>query len=120
DLLRRDDRGLAGDAAAARRRAARPGLRADPTAARADGVVASPDDRGDRGGGDRAGPQPVVRLGAAVQLDIRLPIGLMFSILGPILLATGESLALRTGGAMTAFGVIMLIAGVRGQRAAKR
>ena len=42
-------------------------------------------------------------------LDIRLPIGLMFVVLGPILLVTGlargEPLSTRTGGAMTAFGV---------------
>lgn len=53
-------------------------------------------------------------------LDIRLPIGLMFSVLGPILLVTGrvhaEPLSTRTGAAMLAFGAVMLIFGVLGQR----
>jgi len=53
-------------------------------------------------------------------LDIRLPIGLMFCILGPILLVTGfvqgEAISTRTGAAMTIFGSIMLALGVRGQR----
>ena len=52
-------------------------------------------------------------------LDIRLPIGLMFVILGPLLLVTGlvqgENLSTRTGGAMTAFGAFMLVLGIRGQ-----
>ena len=55
-------------------------------------------------------------------LDIRLPIGLMFCILGPILLISGlanqEVLGTRTGGAMLAFGAVMLFLGVRGQRRA--
>lgn len=57
-------------------------------------------------------------------LDIRLPIGLMFCILGPILLISGlvnnEGLGTRTGGAMLAFGAFMLIFGVRGQLRAGR
>lgn len=58
-------------------------------------------------------------------LDIRLPIGLMFCVLGPILLVTGianaENLATRTGAAMLGFGAFMLIFGLRGQlRAAPR
>ena len=52
-------------------------------------------------------------------LDIRLPIGLMFCILGPMLLITGliqgESLSRNTGAAMTVFGAFMLIMGIRGQ-----
>lgn len=55
-------------------------------------------------------------------LDIRLPIGLMFCVLGPILmisgLASGEGLGTRTGAAMLGFGVFMLIFGIRGQRRA--
>jgi hypothetical protein len=55
-----------------------------------------------------------------VGLDIRLPIGLMFSLLGPLLLVTGllrgEPLSSRTGAAMTTFGVVMLVLGIRGQR----
>jgi hypothetical protein len=53
-------------------------------------------------------------------LDIRLPIGLMFTILGPILIVTGivdgTSLNTYTGSAMLAFGVIMLVFGILGQR----
>jgi predicted benzoate:H+ symporter BenE len=53
-------------------------------------------------------------------LDIRLPIGLMFSILGAILVITGlvgnTSLNTQTGGAMLVFGVVMLVLGIRGQR----
>ena len=53
-------------------------------------------------------------------LDIRLPIGLMFVILGPLLLITGlvdgESLSRNTGAAMTVFGAVMLALGIRGQR----
>jgi hypothetical protein len=53
-------------------------------------------------------------------LDIRLPIGLMFVILGPMLLITGlvqgESLSRNTGAAMTVFGAFMLTMGIRGQR----
>ena len=55
-------------------------------------------------------------------LDIRLPIGLMFSVLGPILLVTGLvggiDLTTRTGAAMTVFGVFMLVFGIKGQRRA--
>lgn len=57
-------------------------------------------------------------------LDIRLPIGLMFCVLGPILLisgiANGESLSTQTGAAMLAFGAFMLTFGVRGQLRAGR
>jgi hypothetical protein len=53
-------------------------------------------------------------------LDIRLPIGLMFCVLGPMLLITGlvqgESLSRNTGAAMTVFGAFMLTMGIRGQR----
>ncbi|HEU5058570.1 MAG TPA: hypothetical protein VFU21_18685 [Kofleriaceae bacterium] len=53
-------------------------------------------------------------------LDIRLPIGLMFVILGPLLLVTGlvqgESLSRNTGAAMTVFGAFMLAMGIRGQK----
>jgi len=53
-------------------------------------------------------------------LDIRLPIGLMFCILGPMLLITGliqgEPLSRNTGAAMTVFGAFMLTMGIRGQR----
>jgi len=53
-------------------------------------------------------------------LDIRLPIGLMFCILGPMLLITGliqgESLSRNTGAAMSVFGAFMLTMGIRGQR----
>jgi hypothetical protein len=55
-----------------------------------------------------------------VGLDIRLPIGLMFAVLGPILLGTGlvqnVALSARTGAAMSVFAVVMLVLGVRGQR----
>jgi hypothetical protein len=55
-------------------------------------------------------------------LDIRLPIGLMFAVLGPILLITGmmgsEPLSTRTGAAMCVFGVFMLTFGILGQRRA--
>ena len=54
-------------------------------------------------------------------LDIRLPIGLMFCVLGPILvasgLAEGAPLSSRTGAAMLIFGAVMLGLGIRGQRA---
>jgi len=46
----------------------------------------------------------------------------MFVVLGPIVLVTGlvghEGLSIRTGAAMTAFGVFMLLLGVRGQKRA--
>lgn len=55
-------------------------------------------------------------------LDIRLPIGLMFSLLGPILLVTGyltdTGLNLGTGAAMLAFGATMLSFGYRAHRRA--
>jgi 4-amino-4-deoxy-L-arabinose transferase-like glycosyltransferase len=55
-----------------------------------------------------------------VGLDIRVPIGLMFALLGPILLGTGlvqhVSLSATTGAAMTAFAALMLTLGIRGQR----
>jgi hypothetical protein len=55
-----------------------------------------------------------------VGLDIRLPIGLMFIILGPTVLITGlirgEELSRNTGAAMTVFGAFMLTMGIRGQR----
>ena len=57
-------------------------------------------------------------------LDIRLPIGLMFVVLGPLLLITGlvkgEPLSSKTGGAMTGFGALMLGLGIRGQLRAGR
>ena len=53
-------------------------------------------------------------------LDIRLPIGLMFSVLGPIVLVAGllshTALNTRTGAAMLLFGLVMLGLGLRGQR----
>ena len=53
-------------------------------------------------------------------LDIRLPIGLMFLLLGPVLLVSGligaEPLSTRTGLCMSVFGAGMLTFGVRGQR----
>ena len=55
-------------------------------------------------------------------LDIRLPIGLMFSVLGPMLVITGlvndTFLNLYTGAAMTLFGAFMTLFGVMGQRRA--
>ena len=46
-------------------------------------------------------------------LDIRLPIGLMFATFSPILMVTGwcteTPINLYTGGAMGAFGAIMLL-----------
>lgn len=52
-------------------------------------------------------------------LDIRLPIGLMFCLIGPLLLGTGlaegSSLGARTGGAMLIFGGLMLALGLRAQ-----
>lgn len=56
----------------------------------------------------------------SASLDIRLPIGLMFSILGPLLLVTGlvqrTPLNTWTGGAMLVFGATMLALGIRRQR----
>jgi hypothetical protein len=53
-------------------------------------------------------------------LDIRLPIGLMFIMLGPILLVTGLAegthLNTSTGAAMTVFGAIMLTLGWLGHK----
>ena len=53
-------------------------------------------------------------------LDIRLPIGLMFGLLGPILLVTGwvqeTPLNVQTGAAMTVFAGAMLGMGLWAQR----
>jgi hypothetical protein len=53
-------------------------------------------------------------------LDLRLPIGLLFSILGPLLLWTGITegthLNVYTGGAMLAFGLPMLAFGIFSHR----
>jgi hypothetical protein len=53
-------------------------------------------------------------------LDIRLPIGLMFGLLGPILLVTGwvqeTPLNVQTGAAMTVFAAAMLGMGLWAQR----
>jgi len=55
-------------------------------------------------------------------LDIRLPIGLMFSLLGPILIATGivneTPLNWQSGGLMLVFGGGMLAFGLRAHRKA--
>lgn len=55
-----------------------------------------------------------------MELDIRLPIGLMFMVLGPLLLITGwvqhVPLTTRTGIAMLLFGLPMLLAGNRARR----
>jgi hypothetical protein len=55
-------------------------------------------------------------------LDIRLPIGLMFTLLGPILVVTGmvnsTPLNIYTGASMLVFGLFMLIFGISGQRRA--
>jgi hypothetical protein len=55
-----------------------------------------------------------------MDLDIRIPIGLMFLLLGPILLVTGlvqqTTITQATGGAMIAFGAPMLIFGWKGAR----
>jgi hypothetical protein len=57
-------------------------------------------------------------------LDIRLPIGLMFSLLGPVLVVTGlingTPINSVTGAAMLVFGVGMLVGGIIGQRRAMR
>lgn len=57
-----------------------------------------------------------------MDLDIRLPIGLMFCVLGPILLVTALSqrtaIGLYTGGSMLVFGLFMLGLGIRGHRRA--
>ncbi len=57
-------------------------------------------------------------------LDIRLPIGMMFSLLGPILVVTGwmeaTPLNVKTGLAMAIFGFAMLSAGLWAQRRAKQ
>lgn len=60
-------------------------------------------------------------------LDVRLPIGLMFVLLGPILIVTGLVTATpvnwQSGTPMAVFGLFMLVLGLRGQgrnnRAAK-
>lgn len=53
-------------------------------------------------------------------LDIRLPIGLMFTLLGPILVVTGlvnsTPINTYTGSGMLIFGVVMLALGVSAQR----
>jgi hypothetical protein len=53
-------------------------------------------------------------------LDIRLPIGLMFGLLGPVLLVTGvvqeTPLNVQTGAAMTVFAATMLGTGLWAQR----
>ena len=53
-------------------------------------------------------------------LDVRLPIGLMFILLGPILIVTGLVTATpvnwQSGTPMAAFGAVMLGLGLRGQR----
>lgn len=55
-----------------------------------------------------------------MDLDVRLPIGAMFIVLGPILLATGfveQTYAnVYTGMAMTAFSIVMLATGIRAHR----
>jgi hypothetical protein len=54
-------------------------------------------------------------------LDIRLPIGLMFSLLGPILVVTGlltdTALNTNTGASMLVFGAVMLHFGLKAQKA---
>ena len=53
-------------------------------------------------------------------LDVRLPIGLMFILLGPILIVTGLVTATpvnwQSGTPMAVFGAFMLVLGLRGQR----
>ena len=53
-------------------------------------------------------------------LDIRLPIGMMFGLLGPVLIVTGlledTPLNIWSGGAMFLFGATMLGLGLQGQR----
>ncbi len=53
-------------------------------------------------------------------LDVRLPIGLMFILLGPILIVTGLVTATpvnwQSGAPMAVFGALMLGLGLRGQR----
>ncbi len=55
-----------------------------------------------------------------MDLDIRIPIGLMFLLLGPILIVCGlmdhAAISLYTGSAMLAFGLPMLIFGIRASR----
>jgi hypothetical protein len=55
-----------------------------------------------------------------MELDIRLPIGLMFLLLGPILFACGladhAAISEYTALAMIAFGLPMFVFGVRGGR----
>ena len=52
-------------------------------------------------------------------LDVRLPIGLMFILLGPILIVTGLVTATpvnwQSGTPMAVFGLLMLVLGLRGQ-----
>ena len=55
-----------------------------------------------------------------MELDIRIPIGLMFLLLGPILLVTGlvqqTVISEATGGAMILFGAPMLVFGWKSAR----
>jgi hypothetical protein len=55
-----------------------------------------------------------------MDLDIRIPIGLMFLLLGPILLVVGlvdhAAISQYTGAAMIAFGAPMAIFGWRGHK----
>jgi hypothetical protein len=57
-------------------------------------------------------------------LDIRLPIGMMFLLLGPILFGCGivnhDALSQHTGEAMIAFGLPMFLFGRAAQRASRR
>lgn len=58
-----------------------------------------------------------------MDLDVRLPIGMMFMILGPILLITGlvekTDANVYTGIAMTVFAIAMLAGGIRSHRGMK-
>ncbi len=66
-----------------------------------------------------------------MQLDIRLPIGLMFSVLGALLLVVGlftggqrtqsqqTSVNLWWGGVMLVFGIVMFVLGRRGTATAR-
>lgn len=53
-------------------------------------------------------------------LDIRLPIGMMFGLLGPVLIVTGlledTGLNVWSGASMLAFGATMLALGLRAQK----
>jgi putative Mn2+ efflux pump MntP len=64
-----------------------------------------------------------------MQLDIRLPIGLMFAVLGLLLMIVGlfvdtsaaqvMNVNLWWGGVMLVFGVVMFILGLRGNASAR-